>query len=184
MKRVIYRAFWDYEKEEKWLNTMAEKGWGLACYTWCRYVFEESTKGEYIYRIELLKKRPSHPESQDYLHFLEETGITCITTYISWVYLRKKASEGGFNLYSDAESRMEHYKRVNRIWIIFGFIEGLIGLANILLGIMNGQADDQSRLFNVGSGLAALVIAAFFAKISLSLFRKINRLKSERMIRE
>ena len=27
MKYIVRKAFWDYEKEEKWLNEMSAKGW-------------------------------------------------------------------------------------------------------------------------------------------------------------
>ncbi|MDD8053275.1 MAG: DUF2812 domain-containing protein, partial [Thermotogota bacterium] len=41
MKRVIWRPYWNYEKEEKWLNEMAARGWLFTDYSWCRYVFQE-----------------------------------------------------------------------------------------------------------------------------------------------
>lgn len=57
MKQVIRKAFWNYEKEEHWLNTMSAKSLAMTNYSWCRYVFEEEPRGEYIYRIELTETR-------------------------------------------------------------------------------------------------------------------------------
>ena len=50
MKHIVRKAYVDYEKEE-----MSAKGAALTNYSWCKYTFEDTPKGEYIYRIELLK---------------------------------------------------------------------------------------------------------------------------------
>lgn len=39
MKKVIYKAYYDYEKEEKWLKEMSAKGLALINYSWLRYTF-------------------------------------------------------------------------------------------------------------------------------------------------
>ena len=45
MKHIVYKPYWDYEKEERWLNDMAAKGLALSDYSWCRYAFEETPRG-------------------------------------------------------------------------------------------------------------------------------------------
>ena len=82
MKFVIWKAYWDYEKEERWLNEMSARGLAMSDYSWCRYVFVDAQKGEYNYRIELLENMPTHPESMAYLRFLEESGVEVVTTYM------------------------------------------------------------------------------------------------------
>jgi len=82
MKRVIGKICVNYEKEENWLNKMAEQGKALAAYSWCRYIFEDSAPGEHIYRIELLENLPSHPESRDYLRCMKENGVECVAAYL------------------------------------------------------------------------------------------------------
>jgi len=94
MKTIIRKPYWNYEKEEKWLNEMSEKGLALTDYSWCRYVFSDSQPGEYIYRIELLEYRPSHPASQKYLRFMEESGVEHIASYMKWVYFKKNHLTG------------------------------------------------------------------------------------------
>ena len=42
---------WDFEKEERWLNDMAESGWALVSVGFCRYSFERCEPGEYIVRL-------------------------------------------------------------------------------------------------------------------------------------
>ena len=70
--KTIYRIFVDYEKEEKWLNEMAQSGWALESFRLMRYVFKQVERGTYTYRIELLSNLPSHPESKAYMAFLDE----------------------------------------------------------------------------------------------------------------
>ena len=41
MRRSIIKLFMDYEKEEKWLNSLSAKGLQLVHYSFPRYVFDE-----------------------------------------------------------------------------------------------------------------------------------------------
>ena len=58
MRKVVYKGFfvWNFEKEEKWLNEMAAKGFALISVGPFRYEFEDSLPDEYEVRLELLKK--------------------------------------------------------------------------------------------------------------------------------
>ena len=56
--KVVYRFYSDYEKEERWLNEMASRGWHLVRYRLGGYHFEQGEPGEWIYRIELLPADP------------------------------------------------------------------------------------------------------------------------------
>ena len=58
MKKVVFKPYWNYENEEKWLNQMVREGWALCDYSWNRYTFEPCEKGEYVYCIDLLEKQP------------------------------------------------------------------------------------------------------------------------------
>ncbi len=114
MRHVVYKFFTigAYEKEEKWLNEMSARGLQLIAANGIRMEFEEGGRGEYVYRLELLPHLPSHPESVMYLRFLEETGVEQVASYHRWVYLRRKAGEGAFEVYSDLESKIAHCGRI------------------------------------------------------------------------
>ncbi|KAB3531570.1 DUF2812 domain-containing protein [Alkaliphilus serpentinus] len=131
MKYKAYKYIVDFEKEEKWLNEMANKGMNFIDYSLpCRYLFEEGNPGEYTYRLELLNNSPNHPESRAYIKFMEEAGAELVSTYFRWVWFRKKSSDGPFDIYSDNSSKIKHYKRV--AWFV-----GLAGLANLVVGLFN-----------------------------------------------
>jgi len=118
MKKTIHKLFsvWAFEKEEQWLNDMSVKGFQLCAVGLCTYTFEESAHGEYIYRLGVLDKAPSHPDSRAYIQFIEDTGAAHVGTRLCWVYFRKKADVDGFELFSDAQSRLRHFEKLLK-WI-------------------------------------------------------------------
>lgn len=184
MKHIVWKAYWDFEKEEKWLNEMSAKGLALSSYSWCRYVFEEKPRGEYIYRIELLDQFVSHPESQSYVRFLEETGIECVATYMRWAFFRKKASDGAFDLYSDIDSQIAYLRKVNVFWLTFMFIELMLGISNIvrvLDQIIQGEVVPFGHLF---VGVLVLFVAVSFYLLGRKIRKKIKQLKREKIVHE
>jgi len=132
MRKTIRKWFWmwDFDKEEQWLNEMAAKGLALVGVGFCRYDFEESTPGEYNVRLEMLKNTIIHPESQNYIGFLEDTGAEHIGTLLRWVYFRKKAEGGSFDLFSDIDSRIKHLDRM-MIFPIIAFFANFINAINM-----------------------------------------------------
>ena len=106
--RKLFTA-WNFEKEEKWLNEMSAKGLQFISTALFSYTFEEGEPNEYRYRLELLNNLPSHSESRSYIRFMEDMGIEHIGSCIRWVYFRKRAAEGDFDIYSDINSRIKHY---------------------------------------------------------------------------
>ena len=187
MKHVVRKAFWDYEKEEKWLNEMSAKGMALTDYSWCRYVFEEAQPNEYTYRIELLENMPNHAESVAYIRFLEESGVECVATYTRWIYLRKKTSEGSFEIYTDIDSRIKHYKRIYTMWNTLTFVEFTAGLSNLVIGIVNLNIGEKLGNFSYGNlaiGFTLLPLGLLFYRLGRPLRRKIKKLEQEKTIRE
>ena len=180
MKHIVRKPYWNYIKEEHWLNDMAAKGLALTEYSWCRYVFEDATPGKYIYRIELLDHHATHPESKKYFAFLEELGIECVATYMRWAYLRKKTSDGPFDLYTDIDSNITHYKKVSALWLTLAGIE----LCSVPLNIILGITATPPRLLNLVLGGILLVLSLVFFGIGLPVLLQMRRLQKERAIRE
>ena len=132
MKKTSWKAFMDYEKEEKWLNEMSAKGLAMTDYVLCRYTFEDCAPGEYVYRIELLDNLPSSAESQKYLDFMAENGVENVASWVRWVYFRRKADRGPFDIYSDIDSRIKHYKRIMTLWLPAMFVELICAIIELL----------------------------------------------------
>jgi hypothetical protein len=187
MKYIVRKPYWNYEKEEKWLNEMSAKGMALSDYSWCRYVFAEAPNNEYTYRIELLEKPPTHAESIAYIKFLEENGVECIATYMRWIYLRKKTSEGPFDIYSDIESKIKHYIRINNFWLTFMWLEFIIGLLNVAIGSVDlsfSRSPGEFSPVNLILGCLLLLIGFLFFRLGSSIRKKIKQLQKEKAIRE
>ena len=179
MRRTIRKFFfvWDFDKEEKWLNEMAAKGLALVSAGFCKYEFEDSLPGEYKVCLQLLDKMPSHPESQKYIAFMEETGAEHVGSFTRWVFFRKKASDGDFQLFSDNESKVKY------ITSMLSFVALIVGL-NLYIGLYNlFVAFFLHSAFNY-IGLLNFAIALIGLPGVIKLWKKRNRMKKESQLFE
>jgi len=182
MKSSIRKIFVNFEKEEKWLNDMASKGLNFIHYSPIKYLFEQGTPGEYIYRLELLDKQPSHPESKAYIEFMEGTGAECVDTYLRWVYFRKRAADGAFDIYSDYDSRIKHYKRIlNFMGTLWGLNIGS-GIYNLWYGLVIGA--DRGFYFNAYFSSLNWLVAVAFIPMLVSYYKKIRKMRKEKQLYE
>ena len=180
MRKIIHKWFWlwDFDKEEKWLNDMASNGLVLHSVGFCRYEFDDSLQGKYNIRLEMLNNMVSSPESQNYIRFLEETGVEHIGTLFRWVYFRKKATSTPFDLFSDIDSRIRH---LNRLLLI----PTILGALNIFNAVNMTQ---QYIVRDFNSALIPAVIAWLVSLLMiygfLRLYIKKNKLKKQRILHE
>lgn len=182
MKTIIRKLFYNYEKEEKWLNEMSAKGFALTDYTWCRYVFTDCQPGEYIYRLELLEHSPTHAVSQKYIQFMEENGVEHISSYIRWVFFRKKAADGAFDIYSDADSKIKHYRMVIKLFTSIAIAAFGACVYNIYVSFLIAQRGIYPFNFVVGAIVGFLGVYMMF--VGRSFHRKIKKLKKDKEIME
>ena len=174
----------DYEKEEKWLNEMSAKGFAFSNFAFGRYTFTDCRPGEYIYRLELLEKSPKNPESQKYLRFLEESGVELVSSWIKFAYLRKKAEDGSFEIFTDSDSLLQHYRRISMLWLPFIFIWATLCITRLMIGLdqlNGGEGDFILTLFLLG---LSVIFTAVFAYHWNKLRKKTKKLKQEKRIRE
>ncbi len=180
MSIIKYKWFWawDFNKEEEWLNEMSEKGLQLTDVKAIRYKFEEGRKNEYTYRIEMLDEFPSNKKSRDYIRFLEETGVEMIGCYLRWIYLRKKKSEGEFDLFSDLDSRINHLTKILYLLACIMPLE--------LLGVINLWRSYSS--VNDAFGLIVAILNSILAVTIImggsKIYNHRKKLKEERCLHE
>jgi len=180
MRKVIRKWFWvwQFDKEEKWLNEMAARGLALSSVGFARYEFEETEPGEYTCRLELLAQYPNHPESEQYIRFLEETGVEQVGSYMRWVYFRKRRALGEFDLYSDNASRLHHLRRIMMLLLPLLIFNAYIGCYNLFLYMQNHFA------VSLVCALLSLTIAILLGIGMLLLARKRKRLQTEAQLFE
>lgn len=184
MRSKVWKFFWNSDKEEKWLDEMSARGLGLISYSWGRYEFEEIVRGKYQYRIELLNRLPSDPTSIAYLKFLEETGVDCVGSQMRWVYLRKKTSDGAFDLFSDLDSKLKHYTRIAQLWAFItagNLIAFLLNLTLIIKWYINYETLVGTTL---ACAIASGIISICMCTLMITFLKKTKKLKREKIIHE
>lgn len=181
MRTTVSKLFFvnQHEKEEEWLNDMAANGKAMLCYKFpCFYEFENCEPNEYTYRIEMLENGLNHYKSREYIEFLEEIGIETMDSYLKWVYFRKKTKDGPFDLFSDLESKIRHYQRIFRFLTPFFLLEASIFILFLSEALASGYI-----IHNFSYGIIGFC-TFFLGYFEVSLFRKIMKLKKEKLIRE
>ena len=124
--KTLHRNFWvwEFEKEERWLNEMAQEGWALQNAGFCTYTFEKTEPGQYIIRLAMLDSSP------DFESFMGELEAQSVGHCFSWGYFRRSAQLGPFDMFSDVDSRISHLNKI-------GQMVRLLCLANLLIGVTN-----------------------------------------------
>ena len=131
-----FRLYWDKDAETKWLNEMADEGFAMTGFFAGFYKFEKTEKGKWRYQVDFGEKFGGVTE--DYREFMNEAGIEIVQNWGYWVILRKLASEGEFQLYTDVESSIEHYSKILTMFKVVFVIE-LICLFIEIFGALSGS---------------------------------------------
>lgn len=125
-RKIIYKWFWvwDFEKEERWLNQMAMEGWALVSVGFSKYIFERCQPGDYIIRLEM------HDADSEYISFMNELGAEYLGNVFKWMYLRRKAQFGEFDVFSDIDSRIRHIDNISKLLTIVCTFNLIVGVTN------------------------------------------------------
>lgn len=166
-----FRLYYDKDAEEVWLREMSLKGWALKKFFLGFYTFEPCAAGEYHYQIDLLDNWSGN--KADYVSFMEELGVEVIDQWWRWVYLRKKATDGPFEMYTDANSKIALYRKIMNFFKIFLILEIFCFLLELTAMIRTGYF--MYGLFTVLLG----VICWAMLKIVLKCKLKIEQLQYE-----
>lgn len=180
MDKKVFKLYWDKDKEEIWLNEMANEGWGFSSFYLGTYTFKKCEKGEYVYRIDLMEEVPTAKKSMDYIKLVEETGAEYVCSWARWVFFRKKASEGEFTLYTDIDSKIGNYKRIRDMF-------GLVALAEFCIGMGQVSFLFEQEYFPLPNIIAMTMLFALgfiLLSITIKTNNKINKLIKEKSIKE
>ena len=176
VKRGYFKnLFINIEKEETWLNDMCQSGYALCVISNGYYVFEPCDPGTYIYRLEFFDQEIFQKEKDSYLKFMQESNVECIASFKRWHYFRRDSALGDFEIYSDIDSKIEHYKRINFIWYMLALIFVASGLSQ---NVFFGNISQFDLILNI----ILIIIGFFFLTLAFPLTRKINNLKREKTV--
>ncbi|WP_427110065.1 DUF2812 domain-containing protein [Lysinibacillus xylanilyticus] len=159
---------------EKWVNEMASQGWLLKKFTWIRFTFERGEPGSYIFRHDELERSGASYEDE-YLDFLKSSGIEQVDRSGNFVFFRKPANDGPFELYSDKKNKMSKLSQKISLLlslILLNLIIGVIGLS----GIFSAQAIDWIKL---SMNITNIIVVVLFSIPLLKLVRVRHKLKKD-----
>ncbi|QFG00703.1 DUF2812 domain-containing protein [Psychrobacillus glaciei] len=179
MKKVKYRFYVDYEKEEQWVNEMAQNGWHFKKIMVFRYTLVKGEPGAYIYRNELLAGL-ALKNKNDYLEFLKESGIEVVNKFGGWAYFRKKAAEGPFEIYTDTSSKISYYNRILNLFTV-------LFLGNLIMGIFNLMVSDHASYrgtISSTAGIFGIATAILILIPNIKIYRRKNAIKEQQQIFE
>ena len=180
-----YFTIADYEQEEKWINSMSRCGWNLLRTNGLIYTFEKGEPGEYIYKIDLPRESMTNVEADAYYKFMEECGIELVTTHKMWRYLRKKSTDGPFDMANNAMVQLSMVNRAygvatkltNTFIVVFALI---IMVSSIVLTVVDGVVAAFLTGVVMSLGPSALVaMAIILVPISRRLRTRMNELMDE-----
>lgn len=129
---IRFRLYYDKDKETVWLNKMASEGWALKSFFAGFYKFEPCEKGEYIYQIDF------GTAGKEYRDFMQELGVEIVVRWGYWIILRKGAADGPFELYTDVDSQIEHYRKIRRMFKAATIIELVVLFTEIYAEMTGG----------------------------------------------
>lgn len=130
-----FRFYLNVDKETEWLNEMSRRGYAMTGFAAGFYNFDICQPGEYVYQIDF--SEGLFKVSNDYREFMREAGVEVVCLWGTWVFLRRKAAEGEFVLYTDVESSIKYYDKIKKMFKAVLMIE-CICLFVELLAVING----------------------------------------------
>lgn len=166
-KKTVRKWFWvwDFEKEDQWLNEMAQSGWVLESVGFAVYHFAACEPGEYTVRLEMRE------HDQAYLDLMQESGAEYIGRMAKWIYFRRKAADGPFDIFSDIDSRIDHLTKISHML-------GVVAAGNLVIGLsVAGGGHGSLSVVNL---LGATLLMYALGRIH----GKAEALKKERMLHE
>ena len=117
LRKVKLFTLWQDHKEEAWLRQMARQGWHLTSVAPLVYTFARGEPRDDVYRLDYLVSKADYDE---YKQIFEDAGWELVGEMLGWQYFRKPAAADGPNeIYTDAESKVERYRRVLAYLVIF-----------------------------------------------------------------
>lgn len=150
---IRFKFYFDKDKETKWLNDMADQGWAMNGFFAGFYRFEPCEKGKYTYQIDFGNEFFS--VSDDYREFMSDSDIEIIQSWGFWVFLRKLSSEGEFQLYTDVDSQIEHYKKIRNMFKAVTVIE----LICLFIELFSASMTKSPLLWSFVFLILAIIIA-------------------------
>ncbi|EAE5623091.1 DUF2812 domain-containing protein, partial [Listeria monocytogenes] len=168
MEKKVVKFFTvdNMEKEEAYLNEMAQNGWFFQKYKSFRYHFKQGEPAKYSYAIDF---KENEGDEDAYKTLFEDAGWETVFSYPvlngNWMYFRKAVAPGETEeaIFTDETSLIQLYKNIRKRWTIFGAIVSLFLLIELLIVFqMENNIGITTFIFIIFLILVALYGKMFF----------------------
>lgn len=153
-----FRLYFDKDTEEVWINGMSTKGWAFKKFVLGFYTFAECEPNEYNYQIDLLDNWNGDKEA--FASFMAESGVEVISQWYRWIYIRKKATDLPFEMYTDVDSKIAQYTRIKKFFTV-----GLCVEIACFMTEINAAIHAESTLFWIITALVGVAVLAFLRMV-------------------
>lgn len=168
---IKFRIYCDKDKETAWLNEMAANGYAMTGYCAFFYTFEKCEPGKYTYQIDMGNK--FFAVEENYREFMEENNVEIVCTWGWWIILRKLTAEGNFELYTDVDSKIEHYTKILKLFKAVTIIELICFMVEALAAI-NGAAVGFWGMLLIGLFVVTFIYATLMTKQRIAELKEQN----------
>ena len=161
---------WDDQKEEVWLQKMAQEGWMLEEYKWFKYTFKAAAPSKVVYRLDHQMGSPD----RSYFDLFDMDGWHLVSSFGGWYYFCKEDDgTDKLEIFTDVHSRAAKYIRLSNYLLFVLAMYGLSLWPSVLMS-SNGLP-----IWAEGSIAAPITILSIFGIYMLR--RKAKKLKEFRI---
>ena len=173
---IRFMFTFDKDREEDWLNGWCQRGWAFASFFVGVVTFVPCEPGEFIYQIDLLPGTGLRASCDygEYTSFMNEMGVDVLQRWGRWVYLRKRAEDGPFEIYTDLDSQIEMYRRMRGLFLWGLIVETVLAFPNVLRAFM-----ERDVFLSCMGGIMLLIIITFVRAVRMA-GQKIQELERQR----
>jgi len=131
--KTVFHFFltWNDEREERWFEAMAGRGWHLAAVKAGMFFrFEKGEPRDMAYRLDYSSGRKA--DRGEYLGIFKAAGWEHVAAWSHWEYFRTpKETDPSPEIFTDRPSRISKYRRI-MAFVLFFFFFGIWNTGNLL----------------------------------------------------
>ncbi len=176
--RWLFKVIWAWEdeKEERWLEQMAQKGWHLKSVAPFFYAFCKGTPRQVVYRLDY--KNTLDKDYLEYKAIFEDSNWELVTTMSNWHYYRIESNnEKTPEIYNSNRTKAQKYRR-----LLTGLLPVMVIFIAVLNHVLFGSSDRSEgwldSLYTIAHGFFFLIML-FLVYGVIRVIVKIRKLESE-----
>ena len=162
MKR--FKVFFDFEKEEAWLDEMSEKGYRLdSVNPWlCIYTFTKVEEGEFCPKSRIDFRMVPGKDKAEYKECFRGSGWELVysSNIASQQYFRQISPAASDDIFSDKSSVVQRNKRLGRFLVVMSIFISIVAILHFInLADAIRNTDSLYAVFSAAFGICLAGVA-------------------------